>query len=179
MSSEPKTIDVVANMFGKAIKATLEKGTNRKISFSKTFQAIPRVRLQPEVGCFVAFSGDYDGLVVMNFSSRAAMELYSSYMKAMGLPDSDLAKEYTSNEVIDTIGEMTNQVMGRAMSLLKSKFDLTSYCGQPKALALNSSITLTPDIEYQDNRRVSFTVGFSSFHMEIAMEQTEFVLFAK
>jgi len=179
VSSEPKTIDVVANMFGKAIKTTLEKGTNRKISFSKTFQAIPRVRLQPEVGCFVPFSGDYNGLVVINFSSAAAMDLYSSYMSAMGLPESELAKEYTSNEVIDTMGEMTNQVMGRAMSMIKSKFDLTSFCGQAKALALNSSITLTPDMESQENRRVSFSVGFSSFQMEIAMEQTQFVPFGK
>ncbi|MCP4116387.1 MAG: DUF3334 family protein [Desulfobacteraceae bacterium] len=179
MNSGQKTIDVVANAFGQAIKRTLEKGTNRKISYSKTFQAIPRVRLQPEVGCFVPFSGDYNGLVVMNFSSAAAMDLYSSYMGAMGLPESELAKEHTSNEVIDTMGEMTNQVMGRAMGMIKSKFDLTSFCGQPKALALNSSITLTPDMENQENRRVSFSVGFSSFQMEIAMEQTEFVPFVK
>ncbi len=179
MNSDPKTIDVVANTFGQAIKTTLEKGTNRKVSYSKTFQAIPRVRLKPEVGCFVPFAGDYNGLVVINFSSAAAMDLYSSYMSAMGLPESELAKEYTSNEVIDTMGEMTNQVMGRAMSMIKSKFDLTAFCGQPKALALNSSITLTPDMDNLDNRRVSFSVGFSSFQMELAMEHTQFVSFGK
>ncbi|MCB2181186.1 MAG: DUF3334 family protein [Desulfobulbaceae bacterium] len=175
MPPEPQTIDIIASIFSQAIKKTLEKGTKKTIKFSKTFQAIPRVSLQPEVGCFVQFSGDYNGLVVMNFSDEAAMEIYSSYMLTMGLPESDLAKDCTSNEVIDTMGEMTNQMMGRSMSMVESKFDLTSYCGQPKALSLNNAITLTPDMNYQDNRRVSFSIGTSRFQMELALEQTQFI----
>lgn len=179
MSVEPQTIDVVASIFSQAIKKTLEKGTKKIIKYSTTFQSIQKVSLQPEVGCFVMFSGDYNGLVVMNFSSGAALELYSSYMINMGLSESDLAKESTSNDVIDTMGEMTNQMMGRAMSMVESKFDLTSYCGQPKALALNNAITLTPDMDYQDNRRVSFSIGSYRFHMELALEKTTFLQFSK
>lgn len=178
MVVEQETIDIVANIFAQAIKKTLEKSTKKTIKFSTTFQAIPQVSLKPEVGSFVMFFGDYNGLVIMNFSAEAAMDLYRSYMLNMGLPESDLAKEFTSNDVIDTMGEMTNQMMGRAMSMVESKFDLTSYCGQPKALSLNNAITLTPDMNYQSNRRVSFAIGTSRFHMELAMEQTEFVLFS-
>lgn len=177
MSDEPETIDIVANIFSQAIKKTLEKSTKKTIKFSSTFQAIPRVSLKPEIGCFVLFSGDYSGLVVMNFTAEAAMELYKSYMINMGLPESELAKECTSNEVIDTMGEMTNQVMGRAMSMVESKYELTANCGQPKALALNNAITLTPEMDYQTNRRVSFSVGPKRFHMELALEQTQFVPF--
>lgn len=176
MADEPETIDIIANIFSQAIKKTLEKSTKKMIRYSLTFQAIPKVSLKPEIGCFVLFSGDYNGLVVMNFSAEAAMDLYRSYMINMGLPESDLAKECTSNEVIDTMGEMTNQVMGRAMSMVESRFELTSYCGQPKALALNNSITLTPEMDYQTNRRVSFSLGTSRFHMELALEKIQFVL---
>jgi len=175
MPEEQQTIDVIANIFSQAIKKTLEKSTKKTIKFSKTFQIIPKVSLQPEVGCFVLFSGDYNGLVVMNFTDEAAMDLYKSYMLTMGLAESDLAKECTSNEVIDTMGEMTNQMMGRSMRMVESKYDLTSYCGQPKALALNNAITLAPELHYPDNRRVSFTIGNNRFHMELALEQTQFV----
>jgi hypothetical protein len=177
MEAEPETIDVIANIFSQAIKKTLEKSTKKTIRYSTTFQSIPRVSLQPEVGCFVLFSGDYSGLVVMNFSDAAAMDLYRSYMTNMGLSENGLAREYTSIEVIDTMGEMTNQVIGRAMSMVETKYGLTAYCGQPKALALNNAITLIPEMNYQNNRRVSFTMDANRFHMELAMEQTQFLIF--
>ena len=175
MKNNIETIDYVASLFCQAVKKTLEKSTKKSVKFSHTFQSIPKVKLKPEVGCFVQFSGDYDGLVVMNFTGGAAMDLYRSYMIAMGMPESDLAKEPTSNEVVDTMGEMTNQIMGKAMQMVESKYDLTSFFGQPKSLALNSSITLTPDLDFQNNRRIVFTIGTSRFHMELALEKTEFI----
>ncbi|MFZ5775577.1 MAG: DUF3334 family protein [Thermodesulfobacteriota bacterium] len=175
MSAKNSTIDVVADIFCQATQKTLEKGTRRTIKYSKTIQVIPKVTLRPEVGCFVQFSGDYNGLVVVNFSAEAAMELYRSYMISMGLPESELAKDHTSNEVVDTMGEMTNQMMGKAMQMVESRFDLTSFIGQPKALSLNTAITLTPDINFQDSRRMVFSIDTHRFYMEMALEQTEFV----
>ena len=170
-----KTIDHLAVIFCQAVKKTLEKSTKKKIKFSSTFQSIPRVKLKPEVGCFVQFVGDYNGLAVINFSGQAAMDLYTSYMTSMGLPENELSRECTSNDVVDTMGEMTNQIMGKAMQMVESKYDLTAFFGQPKSLALNSSITLTPDLDYQDNRRIVFSIGTNRFHMELAMEKTEFI----
>ncbi len=171
-----KTIDEVAVIFCGAVKKTLEKSTQKTIKFSSTFQSIAMVKLKPEVGCFVPFSGDYNGLVVMNFSAGAAMDLYTSYMTSMGLPENELSRECTSNDVVDTMGEMTNQIMGKAMQMVESRYDLTSFFGQPKALALNSSITLTPDLDYRDNRRIVFSIGTNRFYMEMALEQTEFIV---
>ncbi len=175
MSGKQATIDVVADIFCQAVKRTLEKSTKKDIKYSKTIQVIPKVSLRPEVGCFVQFTGDYNGLVVVNFSAGAAMELYRSYMLAMGMQESDLAKNATSAEVVDTMGEMTNQFMGKAMQMVEGKFDLTSYIGQPKALSLNTAITLTPDLDFQDNRRLVFSLETHRFQMEMALERTEFV----
>jgi len=175
MTEELETIDLVANIFSQATKKTLDKGTKKTIKYSKTILAIPKVSLKPEIGCFVLFNGDYNGLVVMNFSAAAAMDLYTSYMTSMGLPESELAKDYTSNEVVDTMGEMTNQIMGRSMSMVESKFDLSSFFGQPKSLSLTSAITLTPDLNYQDNRRISFAIGTHKFYMELALEKVKFI----
>ena len=172
---QPATIDIVANLFCQATKKTLDKSTGKSVKYSNTLQAIPKVSLRPELGCFVQFTGDYNGLLVMNFSADAAMELYRSYMLTMGLPESELAKDYTSAEVVDTMGEMTNQVMGRSLRMVESKFDLVSNMGQPKAIALNSAITLTPDSEFQDNRRMVFSLETFRFSMELAMERTQFI----
>jgi hypothetical protein len=65
--------------------------------------------------------------------------------------------------------------MGLLMRTVEDKFDLSSFCGQPKALALNSAITLIIDCEYQIHRRLAFNINGKPFHMEIAMEQTEFI----
>ena len=175
MAEPTITIDTIANILALATKKTLEKSTKKAIKFSKSLIAVPKVCLKPDLGSFVQFTGDYNGLVVMHFSADAALDLYRSYMITMGLPENELAKEATSSEVVDTIGELTNQIMGRAMQMVEAKYDLTSYFGQPKALALNSAITLTPDLDYQDNRRVALSIDTHRFHVELALEQLEFI----
>ncbi len=175
MHSQETTIDIIADVLCKATKHVLEASAKRTIKYSSTFQKIPKVSLKPDVGCFVQFSGDYNGLAVLNFSKEAAVLLYQSYMKAMGIPENELAKEFTSNEVSDSIGEMTNQVMGLLMRTVEDKFELSSFCGQPKALSLITPITLVLDSAFSENRRLSFNVDHYRFHIELAMEQTEFI----
>jgi len=176
MSEQTATIDIIASLFCQATKKTLDKSTRKNLKYSHTLQSIPKVSLRPELGCFVQFSGDYNGLVVINFSADAAMELYRSYMLNMGMPENELARDCTSAEVVDTMGEMTNQIMGRSLRMVESKFDLVAAMGQPKAIALNSAITLTPDSEFQENRRMSFSLETHRFAMELAMERTEFII---
>ena len=125
---------------------------------------------------FVQFNGDYNGLVVLNFSASAAFEIYKSYMTAMGMPENELAKTIASPEVSDAIGEITNQVMGQVIKEVEEKYGLNAEFGQPKALTLNSSITLVINSDYRENRRLSFKIDNYSFRIEIAMEHTEFVL---
>ena len=179
-------IDHISKIFCLATKKTLEKGTKKEIKYSSTVQKISKISLRPELGCFVQFSGDYNGLLIMNFSADAALELYRNYMLTMGLPEKELAKNATSNEVVDTMGELTNQIMGRAMQMAETKYDLNSKFGQPRAVYLNSAIILSlenssgglemsPDSQYSDNRRIVFKVGNSRFHVEISMERTEFM----
>lgn len=175
MSKNKSTIDIIAEIFCEAVKKTLTKSTGREIKYSSTIQIIPEVTLKPDIGCFVQFSGDYNGLVVVNFSGDAAMDLYRSYMLAMGLPENELAMDFTSVEVVDTMGEMTNQFMGKALQMVEAKYELTSYFGQPKSLALNTAITLTPDLDFQDNRRIVFRLDTNRFYIELALEKTEFV----
>ncbi len=94
----------------------------------------------------------------------------------MGIPKDELASSISSPEVPDTIGEITNQLMGQLTKEIEEKFHLNAFFGQPKALTLNSSITLVIDSDYGENRRLSFKIGNYSFRVELAMEHTEFLI---
>jgi len=180
MDNRASAIDVVAATFFNSVKQVLESSTKQKIKFSTTIQSIPGVSLRPDIGCFVQFSGDYNGLCVANFSGGSALSLYKGYMTAMGLPEEELAKDHTTNEVPDSIGEMTNQILGHTMRMVENKYDLTSFFGQPKALALNSSISLHPENDFNDHRRIVFVINdMHRFYIELAMEKIEFITLAK
>ena len=168
-------IDALTTIALRAVKEVLEANTKIPIKAASTVQKVPKVSMRPEIGGFVPFTGDYNGLVVMNFSGDAAMLLYKSYMMSMGLPEDELAKDYTHVEVPDSIGELMNQIMGKITKLTQDAYGLSAYCTQPKALALNSAIILTIDTDYRENRRLSFSINNEQFYFELAMETSEFI----
>jgi hypothetical protein len=175
MNENLEAIDAVVGICCQAVNEVLEINTKKEITFSKTIQQVPKVSLKPKIGCFVPFSGDYSGLIVMNFSAEAAMMLYTSYMTLMGIPADELAKDYTSAEVPDSLGEMVNQIMGKLTKLVEDRYELSTVSGQPKALVLNSAIILTIDTDYKENRRIAFAIDKQKFYLEIAMESSVFM----
>lgn len=170
------SIDEISKIFLTTAQTTLEVTTKQEVTYSSTIQKIPKISMKPDLTCFVQFNGDYNGLAVLNFSADAAFEIYRSYMNAMGMPKDELASSVASPEVSDAIGEITNQIMGLLVREIEEKFNLNAAFGQPKALTLNSAITLVIDSDYRENRRLSFKIGNYSFRIEIAMEHTEFIL---
>lgn len=176
MSERMISIDEISKILLKTAQNTLDTLTKQDVTFSSTIQKTPKVSMKPDLTCFVQFNGDYNGLVVLNFSANAAYEIYKSYMKVMGMPKEELAATLAAPEVSDTIGEITNQLMGQLAKDIEEKYCLNASFGQPKALTLNSSITLVIDSDYGENRRLSFKIGNYSFRIEIAMERTEFLI---
>ncbi len=175
MAQSIGAIDAVANIAFRAVKGVLGTNTKKMIKSSTTMQKVSKISIRPEIGCFVQITGDYNGLVVMNFSAGAAMSLYTNYMVSMGMPEEELAKDFTNSEVPDSLGEMVNQIMGKITKLTEDAYDLTANCGQPKALALNNAIILNIDMAYSENRRISFSIDNEKFYLELAMESAEFI----
>ena len=170
------SIDEISKILLTTAQFTLGTNTKKEVTYSSTIQKIPKVSMKPDVTCFVQFNGDYNGLVVMNFSANAAFAIHKSYMIGMGMPKEELATTTSSSEITDTIGEIANQVMGQLTKGIEEKYSLSAEFGQPKALTLSSSITLVIDSDYGENRRLSFKIGNYSFRIEIAMEHAEFIL---
>ncbi len=172
------TINEVAKIFCQAVKEVLESSTGSKIKYAPTIQKVPSISLKPDLGCFVQFTGDYCGLFIMNFSGEAALELYQRAMKFLGLPEEELAKDYTADDVVNFIGEMVNQIIGNARRKVESRFGLIATNNQPKAITITAAITLSVAtmIDRPLCRRLAFrTEGGHSFYVEMNMEQTEFI----
>jgi len=179
MASEfMKTVDTVARVFGEAVKEVIETSTGTSISYAPTIQDVPSISLKPDLGCFVQFSGDYAGLFIMNLSGEAAVELYQKAMMFMGLPKEELADDYNSEDVVSSVGELINQVIGKARQKIEEKYGLSARNNQPKAITISSAITLSVAtmLDKPHCRRLSFrTENNNPFYVEMNLEQTEFI----
>lgn len=179
--SHPKiksdTSDVFANICAQSAKEVLESACKIEIFSAPTFQRVPNIHLRPDIGCFVQFNGDYSGLMIMNFSAGAAMTLYRESMLSMGFPTEELSIEHTSDDVVNTIGELINQIIGNVRKRIDDQFGLVSKNSQPKAIAINSSISLSIETNPKVTalyRRISLKAANELFQIEIALENTEF-----
>jgi len=173
-----KTVDTVARVFGEAVKEVIETSTGTSISYAPTIQDVPSISLKPDLGCFVQFSGDYAGLFIMNLSGEAAVELYQKAMMFMGLPKEELADDYNSEDVVSSVGELINQVIGKARQKIEEKYGLSARNNQPKAITISSAITLSVAtmLDKPHCRRLSFrTENNNPFYVEMNLEQTEFI----
>ena len=110
-SGSDNTINEIAQIFAQACEQIISRATNSRIVTAPTIQKVPTVFLKPDIGCFVQFNGDYSGLFIMNFSAPVALELYRKSLLFMGMPEEELATEHTSDEVVDSIGELINQFL--------------------------------------------------------------------
>nr|WP_274600203.1 DUF3334 family protein [Thiocystis violacea] len=170
--------DDILVMLCTSVKKVLSAATQSDIKYSPMVQKITRTCLRPDIGCFVLFDGGFSGLVLMNFSSQSAMELYRTYMMAMGMPESELATQHTSDEVGNMLGELMNQIVGDFTGKVGHELMVSINQNQPKMLAINKEVLVSIDtnLDRAQARRVSFTTErHHVFYMELAMDRTEFI----
>ncbi|MFA0502965.1 DUF3334 family protein, partial [Vibrio sp. 10N.222.46.A1] len=60
-----------------SVSNVLTSATASQVSYSAMVQKINKTSLKPDFGCFVLFDGGFSGLVVINFTSKAALEIYT------------------------------------------------------------------------------------------------------
>ncbi|MCL2076699.1 MAG: DUF3334 family protein [Betaproteobacteria bacterium] len=161
-----------------SVRKVLTTASRSQIRYSGMVQRIHKTCLKPDIGCFVLFDGGFSGLVVINFSSAAAMELYESYMLSMGMGKSDLAVNHTSDEVSNVMGELMNQIVGDFTGKVARELQTSITQNQPKMLVLTKQVILSVDtnLDQPEVRRVTFfTERNNIFYLELAMDRTEFI----
>ena len=182
MSPKEKTVvfgteDVLVSLCDSVTKV-LTLATHSQIRYSAMVQRITKTCLKPDIGCFVLFDGGFSGLVIINLSAQAAMELYTSYMRSMGIPEDSLASSFTSDEVANVMGELMNQIVGDFTSKVGRELQTHITQNQPKMLAINKQVMLSVDanLDQAESRRVTFyTGGGNIFYLELAIDRTEFI----
>jgi chemotaxis protein CheY-P-specific phosphatase CheC len=161
-----------------SVSGVLTAATDSRISYSAMVQKINKTSLKPDFGCFVLFDGGFSGLVVINFTSQAALEIYTNYMRNMGMPEEELAILHTSDEVGDVLGELMNQLVGNFTNKIRKELQTNITQNQPKMLSLNKQVNLSVDtnLDRPQARRVTFSTEENNiFYLELAMDKTEFI----
>ncbi len=161
-----------------SVTRVLSIGTGHPINFSGMVQRISKTCLKPDIGCFVLFDGGFSGLVVINFSAQAAMELYETYMLNMGIAKSELASAHTADEVSNVMGELMNQIVGDFTGKVSRELQTHITQNQPKMLVLNKQVMLSVDtnLDQPETRRVTFFTSRNNiFYLELAIDRTEFI----
>ncbi|MBK1681684.1 DUF3334 family protein [Rhodocyclus tenuis] len=161
-----------------SVTRVLTVATQSQVNFSGMVQRITKTCLKPDIGCFVLFDGGFSGLVVINFSAPAAMELYETYMLTMGMAKDELATSHTSDEVSNVMGELMNQIVGDFTGKVARELQTHITQNQPKMLVLNKQVMLSVDtnLDKPEVRRVTFfTARNNIFYLELAIDRTEFI----
>lgn len=182
MSEEEKTVvygteDLLTSLCN-SVTRVLNVATQSKIHYSAMVQRITKIGLKPDIGCFVLFDGGFSGLVVLNFAGNAALEIYEKYMLSMGMPKSELASSFSSDEVANILGELMNQIVGDFTGKIRRELQTNITQNQPKMLVLNKQVMLSVDtpLDRPEIRRVSFfTENNNIFYLELAIDRTEFI----
>ena len=148
-----------------------------KVTFTPMVQRIRHTTLRPDIGTFVLFTGSFSGMVVLNFSKEAAMEIYSSYMRYMGFTANEISQNYTSDDVAATLGELMNQIIGNFTGKVSSELHSHITQNQPKMLTLPQHVELNINMSLDNPivRRITFkTASGAVFYLELAMDDTDF-----
>jgi len=161
-----------------SVSQVLSKASGNRITYSGMVQKISRTCLRPDIGCFVLFDGGFNGIVVTNFTSTAALEIYQDYMTTMGMPDSEISNSHLADDVANVLGELMNQIVGGFTFKVREQLQTTITQSQPKMLAINKLVHISVDtvMDRPQARRVTFTTKNNNiFYLELAMDKTEFI----
>jgi len=170
--------DDILLMLCKSVSSVLSSASGSEISYSAMVQKINKTCLKPDIGCFVLFDGGFSGLVVINFTAAAALEIYRTYLSNMGIPEAELASQHTSDEVGNVLGELMNQIVGDFTGKVGQELLTSINQNQPKMLTINKElvVSINTRLDRPQARRVTFrTAGHNIFYLEFAVDKTEFI----
>lgn len=174
---EIKNTEDVLGILCDSVSSVLSTTTQSEIKFSPMIQKIGKTCLKPDIGCFVLFEGAFSGLIIINLSAEAAVEIYQKHMKTMGMPQDELSNLHTSDDVGNLLSELMNQIVGDFQGELEHQAMLSINQTQPKMLVVNKELVLSinTNLERPQSRRVVFsTENRNTFYLEMSMEKTEF-----
>lgn len=173
------SILIIGKIFSNAAKEVIKAASGIDIQVSQTVQRVRNVQITEALGSFVSFAGDYNGILVMNFEAESALEICQCYLRSMGLPEEDIPTHHHADELRSNIGEIVNQIIGKGRQQVQEKFNLVAKSNTPAVVPVTIPIGMILESSQMDHNhciRISFSTGnLHRFHMEISMENSDFV----
>ncbi len=177
-SPEVVTSDDILLTLCRSVSEVLSNTTDSTIRHSGMVRRISQTKLKPDIGCFSVFDGGFSGLVLLNFSGEAAVEIYRKYMLNMNFKESELAFTHTSDDVSNVMGELTNQIIGDFIFKVSRELQTSINQSQPKMLSINKALNISIDANLDNpvmSRMAFMTEDNHTFYMEFSMDKSEFV----
>lgn len=179
MNSSENSVLAVSSLFAKAVQEVTKNFCQLEISVGKNAQFLSTIQISEDLGAFVSFNGNYSGLAVMNFEGNAALELVTSSMKAMGMPEEEIPTHFMADDVRNSIGELVNHIIGNVRAKIQEVYDLSASATIPAVIPVSIPIGLffrSTVHEGQECVRLVFrTPENYRFHLELTMESARFV----
>ncbi len=179
VNKSSSAILIIGKVFSRAVKEVIETSTGLDIQISPTVQRLKSIQISEDIGSFVSFSGDYNGIFVMNFQAESALEVTRAYLETMGMPEEEIPTHHYSDDLRSNIGEIVNQIIGKGRQIIQDKFNLVAKNNTPAVVPVTIPIGMvlqSSQLQGYDCLRISFSTGkLHRFYVEISMEDTEFV----
>ena len=171
----PETANVIkiAKMFALSYAEVFQiMGGVGKFNIAPSFYVIHGAQTRHRISSLLDFTGGINGFVIINYPEEAAVDVVSTFMQRMGLPPEDCPKT-VSEEVVSTLGEIINQVLGKFRKNIQIRYGLSAESGTPITMMVNTMLRLTPvgiDENFYVRGQIS-TPSSKAFYIEFCVQR--------
>ncbi len=148
-----------------------------KFSVAPTFTIVKAAETRHKVTSLLDFTGAINGFVILNYPSEAALDVVSSFLQGMGMSKEDCPK-FVGEDAANTLGEITNQVLGGFRRNLEKTYGMKSMSGTPITMIMNTMFNLAPvdrGMKYVYVRAQINTPNANAVYIEFCMQEGIFV----
>ena len=171
----PETANAIrmAKMFAESYTEVFQvMGGSGKFTIAPSFYVIDTAQTRHRVSSLLDFTGGINGFVIINYPEAAAIDVVSTFMRGMGMSAEDCPKSI-GEEVINTLGEIINQVLGKFRKNIKGHYGLAAESGTPITMLVNTMLRLSP-VDSTQNLYVRgqiSTPSLKAFYIEFCIQQ--------
>ncbi len=180
--ASPEAINAIriARLFADSYVEVFKKMGSKlgeKFSVAPTFTIVKAAETRHKVTSLLDFTGAINGFVILNYSSDAALDVVSVFLQGMGMSKEDCPK-FVGEDAANTLGEITNQVLGGFRRNLEKTYGMKSSSGTPITMIMNTMFNLAPvdhGIKHVYVRVQINTPSANAVYVEFCMQEGIFV----
>ena len=163
----------MAKMFAESYtEVFLMMGGSGKFTIAPSFYVVDTAQTRHRVSSLLDFTGGINGFVIINYPEAAAIDVVSVFMQGMGMSADDCPKSI-GEEVVSTLGEIINQVLGKFRKNIKGHYGMYAESGTPITMLVNTMLKLSP-VDSSHNLYVRGQISTPSskaFYIEFCVQQ--------